>query len=289
MGRDILRGRPPFELLTAVKNRISFLYLEYGMVVREQNSLVFRRNGYDYDIPAASLASLFLGTGTSITQPAVAEIARWNCNIIFVSAGVLGHHASFLSGSPRNSRNLAQQAALVSDRARRKEAARLLFEKRWGEPVTGSIRELQLSEGRRVKKLYREYAKRYGVVFDRRVSQLDFDAGHTVNHLLTAGNHLIYGIATAVITALGLSPGLGIIHSGNIRAFSFDIADLYKDKYVTPTAFKLAAQDGAAEDMRREFREREVAEKLIPAMVDDIYEVLGLTEDTEDESTLWQG
>lgn len=259
------------------------------MVVREQNSLVFRRNGHDYDIPAASLTTLFLGTGTSITQPAVAEIARWNCNIIFVAAGVLGHHASFLSGSPRNSRNLARQAALVSDRARRKGAARLLFEKRWGEPVTGSIRELQLAEGRRVKKLYRTYAEKYGVAFDKRTSQLDFESDHTVNHLLTAGNNLIYGISTAVITALGLSPGLGVIHNGNIRAFSFDIADLYKDRFVTPTAFKLAAQGAQAEDMRREFREREVAEKLIPAMVDDIYDILGLSEANEDESTLWQG
>jgi len=52
----------------------------------------------------------------------------------------------------------------------------------------------------------------------------------------------LYGIAHAVIVALGCAPGLGFIHTGHARSFVYDIADLYKAEVAIPVAFDVAAQ-----------------------------------------------
>ncbi len=51
-----------------------------------------------------------------------------------------------------------------------------------------------------------------------------------------------YGVAHAVIVALGCSPGLGFIHTGHDRSFVYDIADLYKAEVAIPVAFEVTAQ-----------------------------------------------
>lgn len=290
---SVLYGKPPFELLRSVKNRIAFLYLEYGLVEREQNALVFRRNGRDFDLPVASLTALLLGTGTSLTQPAVAEISRWGCNVLFVAGGGLGLHATYSSGHPNNAQKLIAQAATVSNSASRKQAARRMFALRWGvglDTLPSSIREMQLQEGRRMREVYRKESDRTKVKFEKRIARVDYEGDDVINQTITAGNHLLYGLAASVITGLGLSPGLGVVHNGNMRAFAFDIADLYKESLVIPMAFDLVAQGLGPEAVRRSFREQEIHHKLIPQMIDAIHHCLALGEAPEkDESELWQG
>lgn len=289
----VLQGKPPFELMRSVKNRIAFLYLEYGLVEREQNALVFRRNGKDYDIPVASLTALMLGTGTSITQPAAAEIARWGCNVVIVAGGGLGLHATYSSGHPNNAQKLISQARLVSSSAARKQAAKRMFALRWGvgeDTLPSTIREMQLQEGRRMRDVYRRESERTGVAFEKRIARVDYDGDDVINQTITAGNHLLYGLAASVITGLGLSPGLGVVHTGNMRAFVFDIADLYKETLTIPTAFDLVSKGQGPESVRRAFREQEMHHRLIPKMIDAIHFCLALDDvPDKDESELWRG
>ena len=57
----------------------------------------------------------------------------------------------------------------------------------------------------------------------------------------------LYGLAHAVIVALGCEPGLGFVHVGHECSFVYDIADLYKAEVTIPIAFEVAAQ--APEDL----------------------------------------
>ena len=63
-----------------------------------------------------------------------------------------------------------------------------------------------------------------------------------MNQALSAGHACLYGVAHAVIAALGCSPGLGFIHVGHERSFVYDIADLYKADLTIPIAFEIAAK-----------------------------------------------
>ncbi len=66
----------------------------------------------------------------------------------------------------------------------------------------------------------------------------DFSSGDAVNQALSAGHACLYGLAHAVITALGCSAGLGFMHVGHECSFVYDIADLYKAEVTIPLHLK---------------------------------------------------
>ena len=85
----------------------------------------------------------------------------------------------------------------------------------------------------------------------------------------TSGTACLYGLAFAVITALGCAPGLGFVHVKHEGSFVYDIADLYKAEVVIPLAFEVAAQ--APQDlpsvMRRRVRDAMVEHHILERMV----------------------
>ena len=92
----------------------------------------------------------------------------------------------------------------------------------------------------------------------------------------------LYGLAHAVIVALGCAPGLGFVHVGHEWSFVYDIADLYKAEVTIPIAFEVAAQ--APEDLpavvRRRVRDAMVEHHILERMVHDIRWLL-LTEEEQ--------
>ncbi|WP_374701777.1 hypothetical protein [Streptomyces sp. CB02959] len=74
-----------------------------------------------------------------------------------------------------------------------------------------------------------------------------FTAGDPPNQAVTAAAQCMYGIAHAVVTALGCAPELGFVHAGNERSFVLDIADLHKTDIGIPAAFDASAE--GAEDV----------------------------------------
>lgn len=76
-----------------------------------------------------------------------------------------------------------------------------------------TTQQLRGREGSRVRTAYRKAAKATGVKWNGRVyDPNDFSAGDLVNQALSAGTACLYGLAFAVITALGCAPGLGFVH-----------------------------------------------------------------------------
>ena len=94
-----------------------------------------------------------------------------------------------------------------------------------------------------MRQVYRKASKDTGVPWSGRLYRPeDFASGDAVNQALSAGHACLYGLAHAVIVALGCAPGLGFVHVGHECSFVYDIADLYKAEVTIPIAFEVAAQ-----------------------------------------------
>ena len=124
-----------------------------------------------------------------------------------------------------------------------------------------------------MRNAYRKAAKDTGVTWNGRLYRPDdFAAGDLVNQALSAGHACLYGLAHAVIVALGCAAGLGFVHVGHECSFVYDIADLYKAEVTIPIAFQAAAE--APEDLpavvRRRVRDAMVEHHILERMVHDI-------------------
>lgn len=140
-----------------------------------------------------------------------------------------------------------------------------------------------------MRSAYRKCAKEYGVEWNGRDYDPEhFETGDPVNQALSAGCACLYGLAHAVIMALGLSPGLGFIHVGHDCSLVYDIADLYKAEIVIPTAFQVAADtpDDLPAVMRRKVRDAMVSNHILERMVHDIRWLFQKEDQEEKEETV---
>ena len=285
----------PHDLLRA-QDRMSFIYLEHSVIHRDSNAVTSTDARGTVHIPAATIGALMLGPGTSISHHAVMLLAQNGVTTVWSGERGVRYYAH---GRPlaRSSRLLTSQARLVSNRQTRLGVARQMYAMRFpGENTSGlTMQQLRGREGARVRKAYREHSERTGVPWRKRnYDKGDFDTGDIVNKALSAANTALYGATHAVIVALGCSPGLGFVHTGNDRSFVYDIADLYKADLVIPTAFDVAATEGV-EDIgaytRRTMRDAMYAAGLLERAANDIRRLL-LPQDPQadlsiDSLSLW--
>ena len=69
--------------LTRFCDRFSFLFLEKGHIEQHQSSVAYVTEKETVPIPAASLALLMLGPGTTITHAAIHNLADCNCLVVW--------------------------------------------------------------------------------------------------------------------------------------------------------------------------------------------------------------
>lgn len=272
------RPSKPIELSRA-EDRISFLYLEHCTIGRDSNSLTATDDQGVMHIPSAALGVLMLGPGTRVTHQAMVVIADAGSTIVWVGENGVRYYAH---GRPigRSTRLLEQQAKLVSNRKTRLAVAREMYGMRFsGEDVESlNMQQLRGREGARVRSVYREWSKITGVEWSRREYRPDdFSDGTPINQALSAAHSCLYGVVHAVIVSLGMSPGLGFVHTGHDRAFVYDIADLYKADITIPVAFTVVSELGTEVDtqtlsttVRRRVRDRIRDEKVISRCVKDL-------------------
>lgn len=238
-------GTPPPDLpeLVRAQDRISFIYVERAVIHRDQNAVTATDERGTIHIPAASLGALLLGPGTSVTHQAMVLLAESGSTAVWVGERGVRYYAHGRSLA-RSSRLLEAQARLVSNQSSRLAVARQMYSMRFpGESVDAStMQQLRGREGARIRRVYRENSERTEVPWKRRDYDVDnFEGGDTINTALTSAHICLYGMVHAVIVALGCSPGLGFVHTGHVRSFVFDIADLYKAEITIPIAFEVAA------------------------------------------------
>lgn len=284
---DIPGARPvPLSQLTRAQDRISFVYLEHSVVHREANAITARDARGVVHIPAATLGALLLGPGTTVSQQAMTLLAESGSTAVWVGEHGVRYYAHGRSLA-RSSRLLEAQARLVSQRSSRLRVAREMYAMRFPEEDTSrlTMQQLRGREGARVRRLYREHAARTGIPWDRRdYDPGDFASGNPVNQALSAANTSLYGVVHAVIVALGCAPGLGFVHTGHVRSFVFDIADLYKAEVSIPIAFDIAAAEVAdiGTETRRAVRDHMKNGAFLDECVRDIKALLSEEDDVQE-------
>lgn len=299
-----LPGAPPPRLpeLTRAQDRLTFLYLERSVVHRDANAITATDERGTVHIPAATLGALLLGPGVTVSHQAMMLLAESGSTAVWVGERGVRYYAHGRSLA-RSSRLLLAQARLVSNQSSRLRVAREMYAMRFPDEDTSGLTMQQLRgrEGARVRRCYREQAELHGVSWTRRqYDPDDFDAGDPINRALSAATSALYGVVHAVVVALGCSPGLGFVHTGHVRSFVFDIADLYKSEYAIPCAFEIAAREYAdvGAETRRAMRERFRDGHLLDRCARDIQRLLlgpdgeadVRDEDTADDVVrLWDG
>ena len=257
--KDYVGARKPELLeLPRVSDRITFMYLEHSKINRQDSAITVTDNRGIVRIPAAMDGVLMLGPGTDITHRAMELIGDTGTSIVWVGErGVrLYAHGRSLT---KSSRLLEKQAKLVSNRRSRLAVARKMYQLRFpNEDVSNhTMQQLRGREGSRIRQVYREYSKTFGVEWTRReYDPTDFASGTPINQALSAANVALSGLVYSVIVAIGLSPGLGFIHTGHELSFVYDIADLYKAKTSIYVAFEVVSQLEPEDDVGRKTRLR---------------------------------
>ncbi|MEV4996056.1 type I-E CRISPR-associated endonuclease Cas1e [Streptomyces niveus] len=281
------RGASSPRELARISDRISFVYLERCTVHRDANAITAEDTDGVTHIPSATIGTLLLGPGTRITHQAMALLGECGAGVAWVGEHAVRYYAGGRALT-RSSGLVEAQATAWASRRSRLDVARAMYRLRFpDEDPTGRTRQELLSmEGRRLKECYKREAARTGVPWRRReYHRDDFSAGDPPNQAVTAAAQCMYGIAHAVVAALGCSPGLGFVHSGHERSFVLDVADFYKTDIAIPAAFDAAAEGEAdvAARTRRLLRDRIHQTGLLNRCVRDIKNLLGYdgTRDTE--------
>ena len=285
----LVPGARPAEVqeLARVRDRLSFIYIEHCIVNRDSNAITASNQQGTVHVPASIIGALLLGPGTNVTHQAMVLLAESGATTLWVGERGVRYYAH---GRPlaRTTRLLQLQAEAVTDRAKRLAVARRMYEMRFPDDVaTGlTLQELRGHEGARIRQAYRDAATEFGVNWDKRSYKVkDFTSSDPANQALTAATTCLYGVVHSVIAALGLSAGLGFVHTGHDRSFVYDVADLYKTSLAVPVAVECAAT-GAIDDLagitRRAMRDAFHESKLLTKRVQDIHVLLDAPGDPDE-------
>lgn len=287
--------KPDLQALPQIRDRMTFLYLERCQINRQDSAITVIDEEGIVLIPAAAISVLLLGPGTTVTHRAMELIGDAGVCIIWVGEHGVRYYAS---GRPLTHKAglLMRQAALASNQKQHLEVVRKMYQLRFpGEDISHlTLPQLRGREGARVRSAYHRAAEEWGIDWNGRVHDPEnFAESDAVNQALSAGHACLYGLAHAVIVAMGCSAGLGFVHIGHENSFVYDIADLYKAETTIPIAFEIAAQqpDDLPAMTRRRVRDTFVQQHILERMVRDIKWLLSDSEESsppgEDTVLLW--
>jgi len=274
--------------LTRFQDRLSYLYLEKGRIEQESRSVAYVTENERTPIPAADLALLLLGPGTTITHRAICNLADCNCTVVWCGSEGVRFYAHGRGGTHFSS-NLMRQASLSGNPRTRRRVAIRMYEKRFDESIAAgtTIASIRGKEGYRVRSVYQRLAEEHGVEWKgRRYDSNDWASGDPLNRALSAASACLNGIVQAGVISAGYSTALGFIHTGKMLSFVYDVSDLYKVDEIVPLVFAVVAESDEGVERRSRmacrdhFHETKFLERLLP----DIKEVLDGGDDTGEGS-----
>lgn len=282
--------------LAKISDRVTFIYIEHSKINRLDSAITVKDYRGTVNIPAAIVGVLMLGPGTDISHRAIELIADSGTTIIWVGERGVRYYAHGRSLA-HSTKLLTKQSKLVSNERLRLSVARKMYQKRFkNENVSKlTMQQLRGREGSRIRKVYRKQAKKHNINWTGRKYKVDdFDDATPVNKALSAANVSLYGVCHSVIVALGMSPGLGFVHTGHDKSFVYDIADLYKADLTIPLAFEIAEKASEDDDIGRlarlKVRDKMVDGKIMKKIVKDLQDLMEVDEAEEihiDTIELW--
>lgn len=271
--------------LPRISDRVSFIYLEHAKINRQDSAIAVRDQQGLICITCSMIGVLLLGPGTDISHRAIELIGDTGTTIVWVGERGVRFYAQSRPLA-HTTRLLEAQAKLVSNTKTRVMVARKMYQMRFGDEDVSKLTMQQLRgrEGARVRKIYRKQSKRHHVEWNGRHYDIeDFLEGSVIDQALSAANVSLYGVVHSVIAALGMSAGLGFVHTGHDKSFVYDIADLYKAELTIPLAFQVAAECNEDDDIgkitRLKMRDALVDGKLLKRIVQDLQYLMGITDE----------
>lgn len=235
-----------------------------------------------YTIPYQAISLVLLGPGTMVSHDALRLLARHGTALAAIGDdGVRCYTAPPIM--PDTSALARRQATFWADTRRgRLLVARRMYARRLGVIMPHrEIAVLRGIEGSRVRSLYGQLAKKYGVVWHgRRYDRSDpagtDDINQAINHAATA----VEGAAAIAVTATATIPQLGFIHEDSGQSWVLDIADLFRDTVTLPCAFRAidTIKKRPNETIERVVRKLTGSamrrDQVIPSMIDAIKAIL---------------
>ncbi|MCI6272641.1 MAG: type I-E CRISPR-associated endonuclease Cas1e [Erysipelotrichaceae bacterium] len=280
--------------LPKISDRISFIYVEHAKINRVDSAITINDSRGVIRIPVAMVGVLLLGPGTYISHRSMELIGDAGTSVIWVGErGVRNYaHGRALAHSTKF---LEKQALLVSNTRTRIEVARKMYQMRFpNEDVSKlTMQQLRGREGARIRTVYRNFAKKYNVKWTKRDYDInDFESGTSINKALSVANVALYGLVHSIIVSIGMSAGLGFVHTGHDLSFVYDIADLYKAETTIPIAFEsvsnLSESDDIERIVRRRIRDLFESEKMSEKIVKDLQSLMNVEELIAfDDINLW--
>lgn len=271
--------------LPRISDRVSFIYVEHAKISRIDSAITVSDYRGGVNIPVSMIGVLLLGPGTEISHRAMEILGDVGTSVIWVGERGVRHYAHGRSLA-HSTRFLERQAKLVSNKRSRLAVARKMYAMRFEDEDVSNLTMQQLRgrEGSRIRKVYRNCSKKFNVKWEKRDYKVDdFEDSDAVNQALSALNVSLYGVCHSVIVALGMSPGLGFVHTGHDKSFVYDIADLYKAEITIPLAFELASKYKEGDDIgklaRLSLRDRMVDGKLMQKIVEDLQILMDISEE----------
>lgn len=271
--------------LPRISDRVSFIYVEHAKISRIDSAITVSDYRGVVNIPVSMIGVLLLGPGTEISHRAMEILGDVGTSVIWVGERGVRHYAHGRSLA-HSTRFLERQAKLVSNKRSRLAVARKMYAMRFEDEDVSNLTMQQLRgrEGSRIRKVYRNCSKKFNVKWEKRDYKVDdFEDSDAVNQALSALNVSLYGVCHSVIVALGMSPGLGFVHTGHDKSFVYDIADLYKAEITIPLAFELASKYKEGDDIgklaRLSLRDRMVDGKLMQKIVEDLQILMDISEE----------
>lgn len=283
----------PADHQVRLEDRVSFLYLERCSVRQDQTGVVAysQEDGLavrrTVQIPVSGLAVLQLGPGMSISSAAITSCTRAGATVLFTGGGGVPAY-SRATALTNSARWAIAQAKLVASERNQRKAAVVLYRRQLGlnlDADESTISQMRGLEGRQMKLLYRNLAKKHGI----RSFHRDTKAEDPVNQGLNLANSLLYGCAAAACAALGINAALGVIHRGDSRSLLFDLADLYKPTLSIPLAFSCADKEDPPAELRRRMRGEIHRKNLLEEMLKVLMEILNPYLPERDDDRLVSG
>lgn len=263
-------------ILVKVKDKISFVYIEKAKITVKDFSVVLIREDSTIDIPIATVNTIILGIGTSITQNAVIEISKFGCTIIW-SGSNLNYFYTFGQPQTFSSKNLLLQCKLHESKVASIEVIRNMYSIRYpNERLKSKSKEDLLGlEGMKMQQCYQDLANKFGVVWIERTYHVEgFYSQDYINKCITTANQLLYAVITAIVVGLGFSTALSFIHNGKMLSFVYDLADLYKESLVLPLVFEYCSKTTDTDESLRELKKvlnyQFLTVKFLRSVVNDI-------------------
>lgn len=231
-------------ILPRTSDRRSFVYIEKAKIHKKDSSVVVEKEDKEYNLHIATILTLIIGVGVSITSDAVKLISEYGCSICYVSFNMV-HFNTFGVPLTNSSNNLQVQVKYFSSLTLKNEVIHKLYSLRYPNEhlKTKNVKELMGIEGQKMSNLYQELTSRYDVKWSKRTYHLDnFNDHDDINKTIIVANQVVYCVISAIVNSLGFNTALGFVHNGQMFSFVYDLADLYKECIILPLCFDLYAR-----------------------------------------------